>query len=102
MILNKVKATNQLIQSKGDDSNAKKDAYTNPQELLEDLRIIRQSVNTHDAAHGEGLLLDMIRLVKTCGFHLAALDIRQESSYHGEVIADIFASASNLPDYHAN
>ncbi|MBO6198921.1 MAG: phosphoenolpyruvate carboxylase, partial [Psychrobacter sp.] len=92
LILNKVKATNQLIQSKGDDSNAKKDAYTNPQELLEDLRIIRQSVNTHDTAHGEGLLLDMIRLVKTCGFHLAALDIRQESSYHGEVIADIFAS----------
>ncbi|WP_350583340.1 phosphoenolpyruvate carboxylase, partial [Pseudomonas sp. HY2-MNA-CIBAN-0224] len=74
-------------------------AYTNPQELLEDLRIIRKSVNTHDTAHGEGLLLDMIRLVKTCGFHLAALDIRQESSYHSEVIADIFANASNLPDY---
>ncbi len=100
LILNKVKATNQLIQSKGADSDAKQDAYANPQELLEDLRIIRQSVNTHDTAHGEGLLLDMIRLVKTCGFHLAALDIRQESSYHGEVIADIFASASNLPDYH--
>lgn len=30
---------------------------------------------------------------------MAALDIRQESSYHSEVIADIFASASNLPDY---
>ncbi|HCN18509.1 MULTISPECIES: phosphoenolpyruvate carboxylase [Psychrobacter] len=99
LILNKVKANNQLIQSKGDDREAKKDAYANPQELLEDLRIIRQSVNTHDTVHGEGLLLDTIRLVKTCGFHLAALDIRQESSYHSEVIADIFASASNLPDY---
>jgi len=99
LILNKVKATNLLIQSKGNDSAAKKDAYANPQELLEDLRIIRQSVNTHDTAHGEGLLLDIIRLVKTCGFHLAALDIRQESSYHSEVIADIFANASNLPDY---
>ena len=99
LILNKVKATNLLIQSKGNDTEAKKDAYANPQELLEDLRIIRQSVNTHDTAHGEGLLLDIIRLVKTCGFHLAALDIRQESSYHSEVIADIFANASNLPDY---
>ena len=99
LILNKVKATNLLIQSKGNDSAAKKDAYANPQELLEDLRIIRQSVNTHDTAHGEGLLLDIIRLVKTCGFHLAALDIRQESSYHSEVIADIFANASNLPNY---
>ncbi|MFP3354301.1 hypothetical protein R0K04_23400, partial [Pseudoalteromonas sp. SIMBA_153] len=44
----------------------------NPEELLEDLRIIRQSVNTHDTAHSDGLLLDVIRLVKTCGFHLAA------------------------------
>ena len=99
IILAKIKSTNSHIQSKGSDSEAEKDAYTNPQELLEDLRIIRKSVNTHDTAHGEGLLLDMIRLVKTCGFHLAALDIRQESSYHSEVIADIFANASNLPDY---
>ncbi|MGO1744287.1 MAG: phosphoenolpyruvate carboxylase, partial [Psychrobacter sp.] len=88
IILAKIKSTNSHIQSKGSDSEAEKDAYTNPQELLEDLRIIRKSVNTHDTAHGEGLLLDMIRLVKTCGFHLAALDIRQESSYHSEVIAD--------------
>ena len=99
LILHKIKATNRYIQSKGLDCASKKDAYANPPELLEDLRIIRQSVNTHDTAHGEGLLLDMIRLVKTCGFHLAALDIRQESSYHSDVIADIFANASNLPDY---
>lgn len=99
IILTKVKATNRRIQSKGTDIEAEKDAYRNPQELLEDLRIIRQSVHTHDTAHAEGLLLDVIRLVKTCGFHLAALDIRQESFYHSEVIADIFASASNLPDY---
>ncbi|WP_352309974.1 phosphoenolpyruvate carboxylase [Psychrobacter sp. W2-37-MNA-CIBAN-0211] len=101
VILTKVKATNRRIQSKGTDIEAEKDAYRNPEELLEDLRIIRHSVNTHDTAHADGLLLDMIRLVKTCGFHLAALDIRQESSYHSEVIADIFASASNLPDYQA-
>ncbi|MGO1376244.1 MAG: phosphoenolpyruvate carboxylase [Psychrobacter sp.] len=101
IILAKIKATNRHIQSKGTDLDAAHDAYANPQELLEDLRIIRKSVNTHDKAHGEGLLLDTIRLVKTCGFHLAALDIRQESSYHSEVIADIFANASNLPDYHA-
>ncbi|MBF4489291.1 phosphoenolpyruvate carboxylase [Psychrobacter sp. N25K4-3-2] len=101
VILTKVKATNRRIQSKGTDVEAEKDAYRNPEELLEDLRIIRHSVNTHDTAHADGLLLDMIRLVKTCGFHLAALDIRQESSYHSEVIADIFASASNLPEYQA-
>lgn len=99
IILTKIKATNQHIQSQGTDDEAGKDAYVAPQALLDDLRLIRQSVNTHDQAHGEGLLLDTIRLVKTCGFHLASLDIRQDSGYHGEVIADIFASASNLPDY---
>ncbi len=99
IILAKIKATNQHIQSQGTDSEAAQDAYSTPQDLLDDLRLIRQSVNTHDLAHGEGLLLDTIRLVKTCGFHLASLDIRQDSGYHGEVIADIFASASNLPDY---
>ncbi|MDN3398463.1 phosphoenolpyruvate carboxylase [Psychrobacter sp. APC 3426] len=99
IILAKIKATNQHIQSQGTDVEAAQDAYVAPQALLDDLRIIRKSVNKHDKAHGEGLLLDTIRLVKTCGFHLASLDIRQDSGYHGEVIADIFASASNLPDY---
>ncbi|GAA0311815.1 phosphoenolpyruvate carboxylase [Psychrobacter aestuarii] len=101
LIFAKINATNRLIQSKGADTDAKRDAYSDPEALLDDLRLIRQSVSTHDKAHADGLLLDTIRLIKTCGFHLAALDIRQESSYHGEVIADIFASASNLPDYHS-
>ncbi|MGP5645751.1 phosphoenolpyruvate carboxylase [Psychrobacter celer] len=101
LILAKINATNQYIQSQGTDDNAAKDAYLSPAALLDDLRLIRKSVNTHDSAHAEGLLLDTIRLVKTCGFHLAALDIRQDSGYHGEVIADIFANASNLPDYKA-
>ncbi|WP_199508580.1 MULTISPECIES: phosphoenolpyruvate carboxylase [unclassified Psychrobacter] len=101
LIFAKINATNRLIQSKGADADAQQDAYTDPEALLDDLRLIRQSVSTHDKAHADGLLLDTIRLIKTCGFHLAALDIRQESSYHGEVIADIFASASNLPDYHS-
>ncbi|MGP4951355.1 phosphoenolpyruvate carboxylase [Psychrobacter sp. T6-1] len=100
IILAKVKATNEHIQSQGTDTQAAFDAYLTPQDLLDDLRLIRQSVNKHDKAHADGALLDMIRLVKTCGFHLAALDIRQDSGYHGEVIADIFANASNLPDYH--
>jgi len=100
LILAKIKATNQHIQSQGTDDKAAEDAYVAPQALLDDLRLIRQSVSIHDQAHSEGLLLDTIRLVKTCGFHLASLDIRQDSGYHGEVIADIFANVSNLPDYH--
>ncbi|WP_296402944.1 phosphoenolpyruvate carboxylase [Psychrobacter sp.] len=99
LILAKVTATNDYIQSQGANLKATRYAYTSPESLLDDLRLIRKSVSTHDEAHVKGLLLDMIRLVKTCGFHLASLDIRQDSAYHGEVIADIFDSASNLPDY---
>ncbi|HBH33798.1 MAG TPA: phosphoenolpyruvate carboxylase [Psychrobacter sp.] len=99
IILAKVTATNDYIQSQGNDSAAAKDAYLSPQQLIDDLRLIRESLRTHDQAHSQGQILDIIRLVKTCGFHLASLDIRQDSAYHGEVIADIFDSASNLPDY---
>ena len=99
IIIAKIKATTIHIQSQGADPEAEKRAYASPQDFLEDLRLIRESVKTHDKAHADGALLDLIRLVKTCGFHLAALDIRQDSGYHGEVIADIFASSSNLPDY---
>lgn len=99
IIIAKIKATTLHIQSQGTDPKAKKRAYSSPQDFLEDLRLIRESVSDHDEAHADGALLDLIRLVKTCGFHLAALDIRQDSGYHGEVIADIFANASNLPDY---
>lgn len=99
IIIAKVKATNQHIQSQGAEPEAAKDAYASPHDLLDDLRLIRRSVQAHDNAHAEGLLLDIIRLVKTCGFHLASLDIRQDSGYHFEVIADIFAHAPNLPDY---
>ncbi len=99
VIIAKIKATNVHIQSQGNNPEAEKDAYSSPQDFLEDLRLIRESVTDHDKAHADGALLDLIRLVKTCGFHLAALDIRQDSGYHGDVIADIFANASNLPDY---
>ncbi|WP_072280859.1 phosphoenolpyruvate carboxylase [Rappaport israeli] len=98
IILAKVKATNTLIQHQGEHS-AHQHAYASPEDFLEDLQLIYQSVHQHDETHANGALLDLIRLVKTCGFHLAALDIRQESSYHSEVIADIFAHAPNLPDY---
>ncbi|WP_019671768.1 phosphoenolpyruvate carboxylase [Psychrobacter lutiphocae] len=101
IVLAKIQATNQHIQSQGSDVEAAHHAYRNPQALLDDLHLIRNSVAQHDQAHADGLLLDIIRLVQTCGFHLASLDIRQDSAYHGEVIADIFASASNLPDYNS-
>lgn len=76
-------------------------AYASPEAFLADLQLIQKALAQHDAATAHGDILDVIRLVKTCGFHLASLDIRQDSSWHHDVICDIFAHAPNLPDYDA-
>jgi len=67
-------------------------AYGSPQELLDDLRLIRDSLVGHGdgkVAHGE--LKDLMRLVETCGFHLVQLDIRQESSVHTNTVDEILS-----------
>lgn len=76
-----------------------REAYLSPEAFLQDLHLIREALKTHDSHAANGTILDLIRLVNTCGFHLASLDIRQESTWHHEVISDIFAHAPNLPDY---
>ncbi len=65
-------------------------AYQNEQELLDDLRLIYDSLVGHgdeDLANAE--LRDLIRLVETFGFYLMRLDIRQESTVHTEAVADL-------------
>ena len=74
--------------------------YDNESEFLRDLELIRDSLISHgdaDAANRE--LLDLIRLVRTFGFYLARLDIRQESTVHTEAVADILAMLGIESDY---
>ncbi|MDO4642867.1 MAG: phosphoenolpyruvate carboxylase [Cardiobacteriaceae bacterium] len=97
----KIKHTNRYIKSLGKDKSAAKHAYHNPQEFLDDLILIRNALKQHDRVQARGDIQDLIRLVRSCGFHMASLDIRQESVYHSNVVADIFAHAPNLPDYHS-
>ncbi|MEW8506265.1 MAG: phosphoenolpyruvate carboxylase [Candidatus Thiodiazotropha sp.] len=66
--------------------------YGNELDFLRDLELIRDSLNSHgdaDAANAE--LLDVIRLVRTFGFYLARLDIRQESAVHTRAVADLLS-----------
>jgi len=80
-----------------DDSGA---GYQREEELLRDLSLMRDSLISHgdgDAANAE--LLDLIRLVRTCGFYLARLDIRQESTVHTDAVADILRHLGVAPDY---
>jgi len=76
--------------------------YESAQALLDDLYLIRDSLVHHgDGAVAEAELKDLIRLVECFGFHLAALDVRQEASRHTEAVVELFAEAPNLPDYAA-
>ena len=97
----KIQHTNRYIQSMGEDQAAAEHAYPNAEAFLDDLILIRNSLKQHDPDQARGDIQDLIRLVRSCGFHMASLDIRQESTWHTSVVADLFAHAPNLPDYHA-
>lgn len=74
--------------------------YASELDFLRDLELIRDSLNSHgdtDAANAE--LLDLIRLVRTFGFYLARLDIRQESSVHTKAVADVLNVLGIEKDY---
>lgn len=77
-----------------------KSAYQRDEEFLADLRLIDRSLRWHnDDAVADAELKDLIRLVETFGFHLARLDIRDESSQHGAAVAEILAQAGAADDY---
>lgn len=76
-------------------------AYPDAQAFLGDLRLLRDSLAAHGDAEVAGLgLKDLIRLAETFGFHLMALDLRQESGRHTEAVAEILKSSLGL-DYAA-
>jgi phosphoenolpyruvate carboxylase len=76
-------------------------AYPSAQSFLQDLLSIRDSLISHgDGNVADGALQNLIRLVDTFGFHLMKLDIRQESTRHGDAVAEILKTALDL-DYPA-
>jgi phosphoenolpyruvate carboxylase len=60
--------------------------------LLDDLTLIDASLARHRGDHaGRFALLRIIRRIQAFGFHLAALDLRQDSAWHDEALAAIDA-----------
>lgn len=89
-------------QTWGENSSVQSEAvgYAEELDFLRDLQLIRDSLSSHgdaDAANAE--LLDLIRLVRTFGFYLARLDIRQESTVHTDAVADLLATLGIEPSY---
>ncbi len=84
------------------DTAPHKYAYTDEQDFLNDLKLIRDSLYSHgDGRCADAELKDLIRLAETFGFFLMRLDIRQESTRHSEVVAEILSLQDNATDYMA-
>jgi phosphoenolpyruvate carboxylase len=75
--------------------------YSVPEELRRDLVTVASGL----ASDGDGALSSggglsrLIRSVEIFGFHLATLDLRQNSDVHERVIAELFRTARVAPDY---
>lgn len=67
------------------------DAYGGPDELADDLRTVEESLVTAGGSEAAGLheLRRLRRRVEVFGFHLAALDVRQDAREHRDVMADL-------------
>lgn len=76
----------------GEHSVKSRFAYDNETDFLEDLELIYHSLCGHgDENVANEELQDLIRLVKTFGFYLMRLDIRQESNVHSDAVADLLS-----------
>ncbi len=76
--------------------------YSGPEALSEDLDILHRSlVANGSGALARGPLRLLRRAVRVFGFHLAPIDLRQNSDVHERVVAELLATARPGTDYAA-
>jgi phosphoenolpyruvate carboxylase len=74
--------------------------YADPKEFAADLAIICQSLEAHGMATlARGRLRTLRRAVDVFGFHLAPLDMRQNSDVHERTVAELLAAANPGVEY---
>ena len=79
---------------------AEPQGYTQPEDLILDLGVVRRALIDVGADRLAAAEVDaMIRLIEVFGFHLAVLDIRQNSSRHDEAIEELQAKAGGGRPY---
>jgi phosphoenolpyruvate carboxylase len=78
----------------------KGEPYPDPRSLRADLVAIAHALAARDGALASGGALGrLIRAVETFGFHLATLDLRQNSAVHERVVAELLRVAGVEADY---
>jgi phosphoenolpyruvate carboxylase len=75
--------------------------YANPGELISDLNVLNRSlISNGSSLIARGRLRQLRRAVSVFGFHLASLDLRQNSDHHEQVVAALVEAATGQ-DYRA-
>ncbi|HEV2620483.1 MAG TPA: phosphoenolpyruvate carboxylase [Frateuria sp.] len=78
------------LEATGENEHA--EGYASPAELLDDLQLIDRSLLAHRGLHaGAYAVRRLIWRVRTFGFHLARLDVRQDSRVHDDALAALLA-----------
>jgi phosphoenolpyruvate carboxylase len=68
--------------------------YVSPQDLIEDLEVLEGSLREADAPHVAALdVRPLAAQARVFGFHMAALDTRQNSAYHDRAVAGLLRAA---------
>ncbi|MCW2242181.1 phosphoenolpyruvate carboxylase [Azospirillum canadense] len=80
----------------------KAEPYPSSAELLADLEVLSKALKTHHAERlAGGRLRRLIIAVNVFGFHLAPIDLRQNSDVHQRTVAELLAVAGRCADYTA-
>ncbi|WP_310492435.1 phosphoenolpyruvate carboxylase [Dechloromonas sp.] len=78
------------------------DAYETPEALRADLKVLNNSLKLNGSGNlAGGRLRRLLRAVQVFGFHLAPIDLRQNSEVHARSVAELLAGAGRCPDYEA-
>jgi phosphoenolpyruvate carboxylase len=89
-IFGRLSATHQHLLLSEPASSGLAEPYLAPAELKADLDALDRSLRAHGGRRlARGRLRDLRRAVSVFGFHLAPLDLRQNSEVHGRVVAEL-------------
>ncbi len=78
----------------------KAEPYADAAAFATDLDVIDTSLRSGSSSLlADGRLRHLRRAVRTFGFHLATVDLRQNADVHEQVIAELFREARVAPDY---